>query len=166
MTYIMIGILVFILDVMTKLVAELNQTQYDTIPLWSNVFHLTYVENRGIAFGMFSDARIVFIAVSIVVLIVLGLLYSKTTYRTKWLRVGTALVYGGALGNLMERVAKGYVVDFLDFRLIHFPVFNVADIAVCIGAAMLVIHFFISESQPVEREQTAESREDKDAGEK
>lgn len=147
MGYIMFGVIVFLLDIMTKLVVEIQLKGLDTIALWQNVFHLTYVENRGIAFGMFSGQRMAFILVTAVVLGLLALIYTKTPQaeRTRWLKYGVALVYGGACGNLIERMAKGYVVDFLDFRLIHFPVFNVADIAVCVGAVLLVIHFLISE---------------------
>ncbi len=147
MGYIILGIGVLLLDIMTKLVAELQLMKVDTIALWKNVFHLTYVENTGIAFGMFQNARLLFITVSILVLVILAALYTKTTNRTQWLKVGTSLVFGGAIGNLVERLAKGYVVDFLDFRLIHFPVFNVADIAVCVGAVLLMIHFMISEEK-------------------
>ncbi len=147
MGYIVQGMGVLLLDIMTKLVAELQLREVDTIALWKNVFHLTYVENTGIAFGMFKDARLLFIVISILVLVILSMLYTKTTYRTQWLKVGTSLIFGGAIGNLMERMAKGYVVDFLDFRLIHFPVFNIADIAVCVGAVMLMVHFFISEGK-------------------
>ena len=147
MGYIMLGMAILILDIMTKLVAELNLKALDTVPIIKGVFHFTYVENRGIAFGMFSDARLLFIIISIAVLAALAVLYGKTRVRTRWLRFGTALIYGGAIGNLMERMAKGYVVDFFDFRLIHFPVFNVADIAVCVGAVLLMIHFIINERE-------------------
>ena len=142
---IMLGILIFIFDIMTKLVAELQLRPVGTVPLWQGVFHLTYVENRGIAFGLFEGERLLFIVVTVVVLALLSQLYTKTVHRTRWLKLGMSLVYGGALGNLIERMAKGYVVDFLDFRLIHFPVFNVADIAVCVGAVCLMIHFLLTE---------------------
>lgn len=145
MGYIILSIFIFILDIMTKMVADLNLKQIGTIPLIQDIFHLTYVENKGIAFGMFAEERLLFILVSIVVLVILSVLYTKTQPRTKWLKVGTSFIYGGAIGNLMERMAKGYVVDFFDFRLINFPVFNIADIAICVGAVMLVIHFIISD---------------------
>lgn len=156
MGYIILGMVILIADIMTKLIAELNLQGVNTIPIWQNVFHFTYVENRGIAFGMFENARLLFIAVTIIILVILSFLYTKTEFRTKWLKIGTSLIYGGALGNLLERIAKGYVVDFIDFRIINFPVFNVADIAVCVGAAMLVIHFFISEK----REMQSDKKED------
>ncbi len=152
MTYIVWGIVILILDIMTKLVAELQLKLVGTIPLLQDVFHLTYVENRGIAFGLFSGERWLFVVVTVLVLLVLAMLFTKTTNRSRWLRWGMSLVYGGALGNLLERMAKGYVVDFLDFRLIHFPVFNLADIAVCVGAVCLMIHFIFYDEKPKEGE--------------
>jgi signal peptidase II len=107
------------------------------------------VENRGIAFGLFSGERVIFIVVTVLVLAILAVLYAKTeqTQRTRFMKYAMALIMGGATGNLLERLVKGYVVDFLDFRWIHFPVFNVADIAVCLGAGLLMIHFFLTENE-------------------
>ncbi len=150
MGYIIIGIAFFIADIMTKLVAELHLQPLGTLPLINHVFHLTYVENRGIAFGMFSGQRLTFILVTILVLVLISFVYSKTKERSRWMKWGVAMIYGGAIGNLMERMAKGYVVDFLDFRLIHFPVFNIADIAVCVGAVCLMIHFFMEKEPETE----------------
>ena len=154
MGYILLSSLVFVLDILTKLIAKGKLAEVSTIPLWQNVFHLTYVENRGIAFGMFGGGRVFFILLTVVVLVGLWYLYQKTEKKTPWLRYGMAGVVGGAMGNLADRIFRGYVVDFLDFRLIDFPVFNVADIAVCLGAVMLVVHFFKSEEvrkdEPVE----------------
>lgn len=147
MGYIIIGIMVFLADVMTKLLVELRLMPIGTVPLWQGVFHLTYVENRGIAFGMFSGQRLTFILITILVLALLSYVYSKTKVRSGWMKWGVALIYGGAIGNLIERLAKGYVVDFLDFRLIHFPVFNLADVAICIGAVCLMIHFFLEKEE-------------------
>ena len=151
MGYIVLGLLIFIFDIMTKLLVELNIMD-KSIPIIDGVFHLTYVENRGIAFGLFSDARILFIVISIVVLIALSAIYSRIPSRTNWLKIGTSLIYGGAMGNLLERMAKGYVVDFLDFRIINFPVFNFADIAVCVGAVMMIIHFIICDKKQAKAE--------------
>ena len=92
--------------------------------------------------------RIFFVIITVIVLIALAIFILKTEKekRSVWLKAGSACIIGGAVGNLIERVCKGYVVDFLDFRVIDFPVFNVADIAVCVGAAMLVIHFLRTEN--------------------
>ena len=101
---------------------------------------------------MFSGGRVVFIAVSLIVMAVLLIIVFKTPKdtRTVWLKGGASLVIAGAIGNLIERIVKGYVVDFFDFRLINFPVFNVADIAVCVGVVMLLIHFLFAEDSKSE----------------
>lgn len=152
MIYTIIAAVLIVADYITKLWAERVLTKISSIPLIENVFHLTYVENRGIAFGMFSGGRVVFIAVSIIVMAVLLIIVFKTPKdtRTVWLKGGASLVIAGAIGNLIERLVKGYVVDFFDFRLINFPVFNVADIAVCVGVVMLLIHFLFAEDSKSE----------------
>lgn len=160
MGYIVLGMGILLLDIMSKLVAELQLSKIATLPLWQRVFHLTYVENRGIAFGLFSGARVPFIIVSVLILAALAVVYTKTGHRSRWLKIGTALVYGGALGNLLERMAKGYVVDFFDFCLIDFPVFNLADIAVCVGAILMMIHFlFFDEKDKKGKERKDEPHE-------
>lgn len=152
MIYTIIAAVLIVADYITKLWAERVLTKISSIPLIENVFHLTYVENRGIAFGMFSGRRVVFIAVSLIVMAVLLIIVFKTPKdtRTVWLKGGASLVIAGAIGNLIERLVKGYVVDFFDFRLINFPVFNVADIAVCVGVVMLLIHFLFAEDSKSE----------------
>lgn len=157
MCYLMLSIGVLILDIITKLWVELTLKGAGTVAIIEGFFHLTYVENRGIAFGLFSNARGWFIFVSILVLIALVILFCKSKYRTIWLKFGTALVIGGAVGNLIERISKGYVVDFLDFRFINFPVFNIADIAVCVGAVAILIHFFTADF--LEKKHEAEGQE-------
>ncbi len=154
MGYILLSAGMLVVDILTKILAKIKLEPRHTIPLWDDVFHLTYVENRGIAFGMFGGGRIVFIILTILVLGGLLWFFRKSEVKTFWLRFGTGLVVSGAIGNLIDRIFRGYVVDFLDFRLIDFPVFNVADIAVCVGAVMLVIHCFISD----------EKREDESVG--
>ena len=100
-----------------------------------------------------------FIIVSLIVLFLLAFVVFKTEkpVRSLWLKAGSALIFGGAIGNMIERVTKGYVVDFLDFRIIDFPVFNIADIAVCVGAAMLVIHFLYAEQHMTKKAEEEES---------
>lgn len=98
-------------------------------------FHLTYIENTGAAFGVGTGRNGFFIVFSVILLA--GLYhYSKMWPReNRWLQAGLLLVAGGALGNLYDRLAYGYVVDFLDFRV--WPVFNVADSCISVGACCL-----------------------------
>lgn len=98
-------------------------------------FHLTYVENTGAAFGMGFNRNGFFIGLSMVLLCVLFYLQSLWSKKSRWLEAGLLLVAGGALGNLYDRIFYGYVVDFLDFRV--WPVFNVADSCVTVGACCL-----------------------------
>lgn len=154
MIYLIIIVLLIAADQITKQLAVSYLTDIGSIPLIQNVFHLTYVENRGIAFGLFSGGRFVFIAASIILLAALTVIIYKTPKgeRTIWQKAGTALIFAGAIGNIADRIRLGYVIDFFDFRLINFPVFNVADIAVCIGAAMILIHFLLNSSDENGRE--------------
>lgn len=145
MMYIFLALLILIADTITKIWATGRLKEIGTIPIIEDIFHLTYVENDGIAFGMFGGGRIFFIIISVLVLAILAVYVYKTKYRTIWLKLGSVCVASGAIGNIIDRIFRGFVVDFLDFRIINFPVFNIADIAVCVGAAMLAIHFIKSE---------------------
>lgn len=114
----------------------------ETIPLWPGVFHFTYVTNTGAAFSLFSEngewLRWLSLIVSLA-LMVLGLL---VRFPNRWEEVGYGLILSGALGNGIDRFFNGEVVDFFDFRLIRFPIFNVADICINIGIACLIIAAF------------------------
>ena len=112
-------------------------TPADTRPLWSGVFHLTYVVNTGAAFSLFQGVdwlRWLSLLVCIV-LVGLGLF---NTRLLGWEQAGYGFLLGGAAGNGIDRWLTGEVIDFLDFRLIQFPVFNVADVAINIGLACLL----------------------------
>ena len=87
--------------------------------------------------------RVLFIIISVIVLAAVVFVVVKTPKqsRSTFLKLGSALVISGAVGNLTDRIIKGFVVDFIEVKFIDFPVFNIADIAVCVGAAMLIIHF-------------------------
>lgn len=111
-----------------------------TIPLIPGVFHLTSTHNTGAAWGMLPGFRWLFLAMT---LIVCGLLiYTMIRYRKRlsvFSRIILALLFAGALGNAIDRAALSYVRDFFDFRLINFPVFNVADSSLSIGCVLLVL---------------------------
>ncbi len=101
-------------------------------------FHLTYAENTGVAFGMFSNSNMFFLFFSTALVVVLLLLRRRIDGHGTLAAVGLALVIGGALGNLYDRIAYGFVVDFFDFSF--FPaVFNVADSAITVGAALMAL---------------------------
>jgi len=108
-------------------------------PLIKGVFELYYLENRGSAFGLLQGKRFFFIVMAIVVLIIIPYIYYKIPMspRFRLLRFDAVLFLAGAIGNAVDRITRGYVVDFLYFSLIDFPVFNVADIYVTVSAFMM-----------------------------
>ncbi|MGN1346232.1 MAG: signal peptidase II [Eubacteriales bacterium] len=128
-----------LLDQVTKYFAVERLAAIDTYPVLENILHFTYVENRGAAFGMLADHRWVFMLLSAVGLaaLLVWLLWEKP--KSWWFRAATALIIGGGIGNMIDRVRLGYVVDFIDCRFIDFYVFNVADSFVCVGCGMFVI---------------------------
>ena len=131
-----IGILI---DQITKLLSVKFLQPKGTVPIIEDVIHLTYVENRGAAFGMLSDSRWVFMLVSTVAIIGMAVfLYSGLASNLLY-EISVAMIISGGIGNMIDRIALGYVVDMIDFRIINFAVFNGADSFVCVGAGLLVL---------------------------
>ncbi|MDR2295439.1 MAG: signal peptidase II [Clostridiales Family XIII bacterium] len=109
------------------------------------LFHIVYVENTGAAFNLLQDKRM-FLILSTLLLIAALIVYMFLKRRSApVLLTGLALVAGGGLGNLIDRLRLGYVVDYLAFRPFPFPVFNLADVAVCVGCGLLLLYFAASE---------------------
>ena len=127
-----------VLDQLTKQLAVIYLQGEASFPLWKNVLHFTYAENRGAAFGMLSDQRWIFMVVSSIAII--GLLIFLICFRPKnrWVQISLAMIVGGGIGNMIDRILLGYVIDFIDFTLIDFAIFNVADSFVTVGAFMLM----------------------------
>jgi signal peptidase II len=131
------------LDQITKYLTIFYLKPLDTYPLWQDVLHLTYVENTGAAFGMMKDARWIFMITSTVAIIgILVYLFWKRP-ESKLECLSLAFIVGGGIGNMIDRTVLGYVVDMIDFRLINFAVFNVADSFVCVGAGLMILHLIL-----------------------
>jgi signal peptidase II len=129
-------IIILAMDLATKYWAYNHLREVRSIPVIENIFHLTYVENRGAAFGILQDQRWVFVVVTIATLIfILWYLYNMEP-EIRLLRIGLNLIFVGAVGNLIDRIYLGFVVDFIDFRI--FPVWNVADMAIVIGTVITI----------------------------
>lgn len=107
-----------------------------SIPVIQDVFHITFVLNPGAAFGILAHQRSFFIVMGIVIVILGGLFSPYIRRQCRIFRCGTALLLGGALGNLIDRMRFGHVIDFFDFRI--WPVFNIADIAIVVGVAAII----------------------------
>ena len=127
------------LDQWTKYLAVTHLQPIDTMPLIEDIFHLTYLENRGAAFGMLSNHRWVFMILSTVSILLILVWLFKEKPKSWWIRSSAAMIIGGGIGNMIDRVALGYVVDFIDVRAIDFYVFNVADSFVCVGCGMILV---------------------------
>ncbi len=160
MVYFVLCIGIIVLDFLVKLWAKTDLSQIGSIPVWKGVFHLTYVENKGAAFGIMQNKVWFFVTVALVAIPVIVYVFRKYQNRSKILNLGLCFILAGAVGNMMDRINLGFVVDFLDFRIIDFPVFNIADIFVCVGAGLIAIFvIFIEEklkSDPKEAEENAD----------
>ncbi len=123
------------LDRLTKILVTRNLASYsESLPVIKGIFHLTLVHNRGAAFGILKNQIPLFIFTSIFAIILI-FLKLKNGKSTKLYSVSLSLILAGALGNLIDRIFFGHVIDFLDFRI--WPVFNVADSAITVGAILL-----------------------------
>jgi signal peptidase II len=132
-----------ILDHLTKFWVVRTFQLGDTWPLWQGVFHFTYVTNTGAAFSLFSNGGVYWLRwLSLIVSVALMAWAWFGPKFPRWEQVGYGFILGGALGNGIDRFLLGYVVDFLDFRLIRFPVFNLADVFINIGIFCLLIATF------------------------
>lgn len=130
-----------IIDQLSKIWVLHSLKGKESIPLIPNVFELLYVENRGAAFGILQNKQWIFLLIAIVVLIALFWLLPRIPAEKHFtgLRWCLCFIGSGALGNMIDRIIRGYVVDFFYFKYIDFPVFNVADIYVTTAAIILII---------------------------
>lgn len=132
-------LLAIIADQVSKLIVAAKLPEIGTLPLIEDIFHFTYLENRGAAFGMLADHRWVFMLLSVLGIgaLIVWLIIEKP--KSRWLQCAVSLIIGGGIGNMIDRVRLGFVIDFIDCRFIDFYVFNIADSCVCVGCAMFLI---------------------------
>ena len=136
--YIILGIIWLIADQFTKFWVQTHMALGESIPVIPDVFHITYILNKGAAFGILSEQRFFFLAIVFVLLVALFFLRKYIANGSVALKLGTALLVSGALGNASDRFHLHAVVDFFDFRV--WPIFNVADIGICLGVVALIWH--------------------------
>ena len=134
-----------LLDQLTKYYVMNHFLLGESLPVIPNVFHLTYIINRGAAFGMLTNQRWFFLAVAFVLIIVYGFYRKRVNNGPLSLRVGTALLISGAIGNGIDRYVLHGVVDFFDFRI--WPIFNIADIGICVGVVCVIYYLLTSERE-------------------
>ena len=129
------------LDQYTKYLAVLKLKDQNPFVIWEGVFELRYLENRGAAFGMLQNQQLFFIILTLLVLLFIVYVYIKTPDTRRFLPMRLTIIFitAGAVGNLIDRIMNGFVVDFFYFSLIDFPIFNVADIYVTVTFFVLAI---------------------------
>lgn len=153
MFYFLLSIILILADFFTKRAAIKFLKDGADVEIINGILRFNYVENTGAAFGILKDMRWFFILVTIVLLLILIHWFEKSFFKNEFMRTGMILVISGAIGNLIDRLLFGYVVDFIDFYFIKFPVFNVADCFICIGAVMLMIHYLFIEKDTKNEQQ-------------
>lgn len=144
--YLLISIAVFLLDQISKQIVVQSLVQHQSIEVLPDFFSISYIHNRGAVFGLGSTFATPYLSwllslLSVVSLVVILAYFLRVNATNRRLYTGLALVLGGAMGNLYDRLKNGYVVDFIDVHwfLHHWPTFNLADSAICIGVGLLLL---------------------------
>lgn len=160
--YFGIAIVVIVIDQITKWVASSSLTLHEQNPVMPS-FNFTLMHNYGAAFSFLSNAggwqRWFFTIIAIVISIVLVVWITRLKSNEKWLGVALGLVLGGAIGNLIDRMAYGYVVDFIQwyYDRFYWPAFNIADAAISVGAVILLLTSFFGDEQNTKPAATEDS---------
>ena len=135
-----------IADQAVKYLVRTTMVQGQSIPIIENIFHITYIENPGAAFGILANQRMLFLILTAVIVGVMIYLYCSLSNKKSLTAISLGIVVSGAIGNFIDRFMQGTVTDFLDFRI--WPIFNIADIAICVGLA-LICYFIIIKGEDI-----------------
>ncbi|MCD8026626.1 MAG: signal peptidase II [Clostridiales bacterium] len=151
-----LGVILAVIDQIIKYFVSVYLEPVGTITVIDNLLNLTYVENDGVAFGMFSDMRWIFVALTSILLLVIIFIMFRKRPKSRFFYICAALIIGGGIGNLIDRIMYGYVIDYLSLSLFA-PVCNFADYCITIGTVMLIIYilffsdFISSDSKKVKK---------------
>ena len=154
MYYIILITALIIVDQWTKHLTVANLVEGQSFPLIFDFFHLTYVKNRGVAFGMFQGKIPVISVVTVLAIIGISwyLVKSVKNKKNKLENIAYAFILSGAIGNMIDRLTRGFVVDMMDFRGIWSYVFNLADVWINVGVAFIILSEFMSSRKKKEQE--------------
>ena len=143
MVYIILVAILIALDQVSKYIIDNNFFEGDTLGIITDFFHITYVKNRGIAFGMFQGKLdIISVATVIAIIAIIYYLYRDRNKMPILEKIGFNFILAGAIGNMIDRVARGFVIDMIDFRGIWAFVFNLADVWINIGVLLILLEYF------------------------
>ena len=148
------GVLI-VMDQYTKLMVSLHIPLNYSVKVVEGFFNFTHIRNSGVAFGLFASQQseykaLMFIAISTIAIIAILVIFHQTPKEKKMVQTGLILIFSGAIGNLIDRILHGEVIDFVDFFINrqHFPAFNIADSCITVGVIMMVIDLFFGEEGP------------------
>ncbi len=136
MLLVITAVILIVLDQLVKYYVQSLMQVGMSIPMIPDAFHITYILNPGAAFSILKNYQFVFVLAAIALIIAVGFIYPKIQPKIPLMIGGIGLLVGGAVGNLIDRIRIGLVIDYLDFRI--WPVFNIADIGICVGVACIV----------------------------
>ena len=150
----LVTVVAVLIDYLSKIIVMKNMAYGESVPVIKNVLHLTYITNKGAAFGSFSDARWLFMTASVIMIAGLIAMLIFWDDRSTLFYVSVSMVLGGGIGNMIDRIFYGEVVDFIDFCA--FPklwswIFNFADSFVCVGVGLLAFYLIRSEIKEIKK---------------
>ena len=145
-----VSVIVLVVDQLTKVYIDRTMQLYQSIPVIPHLFSITYMRNKGAAFSFLANFNYrlpFFILISLVAVVAILVALAKLRADQRFAAVSLSLIFAGALGNLIDRVRQGEVIDFLDvyWQSHHWPAFNVADSAICVGVFLLAVDMFLEE---------------------
>ncbi len=144
MFYALLILFLIIFDQLSKYFVVENFSHGETLSFFEGVFHLTYVQNRGIAFGMFQNSVKLVSILTIIIIIGIGIHIGKELKNSRKIeKIAYSFIFAGALGNMIDRIFRGFVVDMMDFKIFWTYIFNLADAWICIGAFLLIVDYFV-----------------------
>lgn len=135
-------IILVIIDQLSKYYIQSTMMLGESIPVWEDIFHITYILNPGAAFGMMANQTAFFVVLALAIVGAVIYFYPTIRRESRAMKIGIGLLLGGAIGNLIDRVQIGMVIDFFDFRI--WPIFNIADIGIVCGAGIILAVSFLT----------------------
>jgi len=132
----LLALFIVIIDQLSKLYIQTHMVLGMSIPVIQDVFHITYILNPGAAFGLFEHQTAFFVLIAVCMVVTASYFYPRIPKQYRLMRIGIGLIVGGAMGNVIDRIKTGYVVDFFDFRI--WPIFNIADVGIVCGVGCII----------------------------
>ncbi len=147
MLYYLISLFIILIDQWSKWAIVHKMNLYESVPIIQGWLHITSIRNTGAAFSLLQNQRWFFIILTLIIVVFIVVFIHKNSKKNKLFSFALAFILGGAVGNLIDRVITGQVVDFIDVRIIHFAIFNIADSAITIGVGLLIIDLLFNKEE-------------------